>query len=159
MGYTHYWDFKQVKGQAKINETNYQKAIGQCNKIIKGYNAAVKAIDLKHGARLSGFSAYAKGYGGLEVNGTGEEGHETFVLREHFNQNTSDFCKTAQKPYDVVVVACLIILKHYLDEAFIVDSDGSRPDWIDGLDLAQKYTGLKSLKIPATIRSRLSIVS
>jgi hypothetical protein len=159
MGYTHYYTTVQVKGRAKQNEAAYQKAIMQCNKVIKGYNKAIKEIDPKHPDRLSGFSAYAKGYGGLNVNGTEELSHEDFIMREHFNQNESEFCKTNQKPYDVIVVACLIILKHYLKVAIQVASDGDRSDWIDGLDLAIKFTGLKSLKIPHTITSRLKIVS
>lgn len=159
MGYTHYWSFVKTKKESKKNEASYQKAIRACNKIIQGYNKAVKEQDPKHYARLSGYSAYTSDYGGLQVNGAGDYSHEEFLMREHFNQNGSDFCKTANKPYDVVVVACLIVLKHYLGNAFNVSSDGQRPDWVDGLDLATKYTKIKTLKIPASIQSRLSIVS
>jgi hypothetical protein len=146
MGYTHYWSFEAPKrGTAQVVEKNYQRAIKQCNKIIKHYAA-------QHGG-LSGYSAHAKGYGGLHVNGSRENAHEDFIVREHFSQNdTGDFCKTAQKPYDVVVVACLIVLKHYLPDNIQVDSDGEKSDWINGLELARKVLKLKSLQIPVSIR-------
>jgi hypothetical protein len=152
MGYTHYWSFKAPKrGEAAKVEKNYQRAIKQCNKIIKAYSA-------EYGG-LSGYSAHAKGYGGLHVNGSRENACEDFILREHFSQNLEigfrpgcDFCKTAQNPYDVVVVACLIVLKHYLPDNIQVNSDGNKSDWIDGLNLATKVLKLKSLKIPVSIR-------
>jgi hypothetical protein len=63
-----------------------------------------------------------------------------------------NFCKTFQSPYDTVVVACLIIMKHYLGDAIEVASDGDASEWADGLTLAQKVTGLKTLRIPVSIR-------
>lgn len=146
MGYTHYWTFKKpAKGQTAKIEAKYQLAIKQCNKIIKAYSAEFGG--------LSGYSAHAKGYGGLHVNGSRENAHEDFSIREHFSQNdTGNFCKTAQKPYDVVVVACLIVLKHYLQDNIQVDSDGEKSDWIDGLNLATKVLKLKTLNIPVSIR-------
>ena len=44
----------------------------------------------------------------IRFNGKDGEGHETFMLTpapQDFN-----FCKTAQKPYDIVAVACLCLL-------------------------------------------------
>ena len=146
MGYTHYWTFKKpAKGQAAKIEKQYQLAIKKCNAIVQFYS--------KNFGGLSGYSAHAKGYGGLRFNGSRENAHEDFVLREHFSQNdTGDFCKTARKPYDAVVVACLIVLKHYLQDNIEVDLDGDTADWIDGYNLAKKVLKLKTLKIPVSIR-------
>jgi len=155
MGYTHYWDTNSIQGQAQQQEKSFKRAITQCQKIIQGYNTSLKSQDPKHYARLAGYSAHAQinQYGGLSINGVQEEGHESFDIREHFNQNTEgDFCKTAQKPYDVVVVACLATLKHYLKEGFNVSSDGDAADWADGVKLANKILGLKSIKTPKTIQ-------
>jgi hypothetical protein len=69
----------------------------------------------------------------VRFNGVGEEGHETFiVLREFEPQDWQrperglyfDFCKTARKPYDLVVCTCLIVFARHFGESFRVDSDG-----------------------------------
>jgi hypothetical protein len=44
-------------------------------------------------------------------------------------------CKTARKPYDVVVVACLTFLSR--DYGFEVSSDGDVADWEAGVKLAE----------------------
>jgi len=141
MGYTHYFTFKAAsRSQATAIENKYQRAIEDCQRVIKRYYA--------ENGGLSGYSAHTKigQYGGINVNGKGDDGHETFVLREHFNENLANegfnFCKTAQKPYDLVVVACLAILKHRLGDCVRVSSDGSAKDWTDGVNYARKVTGL-----------------
>lgn len=155
MGYTHYWTFKKpTKGNAAKVEANYQRAIKQCNKIIQYYS--------QNYGGLSGYSAHTNKYGGLTFNGSRENAYETFMVREHYMQNFKDdshfsnkgfnFCKTAQMPYDTVVVACLIVLKHYLRENIAVNSDGQKPDWIDGYNLAKQVLGLKTIQIPVSIR-------
>jgi hypothetical protein len=164
MGYTHYWTFKQPKrGAAAKTEAAYQLAIKACQTLIRGYNAELKQLNAAHEARLSGFTAHTKigQYGGLKFNGTGELSHEDFSAREHFKQNLEsrpysvqdgfNFCKTARKPYDKVVVACLIVLKHYLGAQIEVSSDGESSDWVAGLQLAQRLLKLKRLKVPDTI--------
>lgn len=148
MGYTHYWSFnKAPNGEAKKTEETYQLAIRQCQRIVKAYNSAIKSIDTKHPDRLSGFSAHTKikEYGGLNFNGTGELSHETFSMREHFNQNEDGFCKTAHNPYDKVVTAYLIVLKHYLGNLIEVSSDGKDLDFLEGFILAKDVTGIKEL--------------
>jgi hypothetical protein len=151
MGYTHYWDFNFKK----TNEEDYQLALRQCQRIIRRHNKKLKSIDSKHPDRLSGYSVHTivGRYKGLHFNGTKELSHEDFSLREHLRENQGGFCKTARKPYDVCVVACLIILKHYLKDGFQCESDGQHYDWIDGLNLANQL-GIKGLKIPESIKNR-----
>jgi hypothetical protein len=130
MGYTHYWGFAKRTGNAKRTEELYQKAIKDCQKVIQ---YAKKNI-----VNLSGYSAHTTGYGGINFNGVREEAHEPFVLREHLNQNEHfTFCKTARKDYDVVVTACLAILKYRLKNYIDVSSDGHPEDFIEGVALAR----------------------
>lgn len=138
MGYTHYWSFKKApRGKTTQIEKRYQKAIKECNKIIRYYSETYGG--------LSGFSAHVEPgtYGGVKVNGSQNSGQcEDFVLREHFSQNESfNFCKTRQYPYDAVVVACLIVLKHRLGDLIDVSSDGDAEDWTDGVTLANAVLG------------------
>jgi len=51
------------------------------------------------------------------------------------------FCKTAFKPYDVLVTATLIIAKHRFGDAIQVSSDGDQKDWFDGQMLCQSVLG------------------
>lgn len=136
MGYTHYWHFKPAVGKAKDLEATYRVALKDCQRVCKAF--------YKEFGGLSGYSAHTPlgSYGGLCVNGKGEEAHEAFELREHFKENDGGFCKTARKPYDLVVVACLAILKHRLGPAIEVASDGWPDDWMDGVEYARKVTRL-----------------
>lgn len=148
MGYTHYFTCNPApKGQAQAIEKKYQRAIKDCQSIVKAYYAEFGG--------LSGYTAHTTigAYGGVMVNGKGDEGHEDFCLTEHYNQNESGFCKTAQKPYDIVVVACLAVLKHRLGDCVSVSSDGDAKEWEDGIKLARKVTKL-AIKNPIQKRSR-----
>lgn len=147
MGYTHYFSFgKPPAGTAAQVEAKYKKAILECQKVI--YTLS------KESGGLSGYCAHTKPgtYGGVLLNGSGDESHEDFVLREHYSQNKPEFCKTARKYYDVAVVACLVVLKHRLGKLIDIGSDGDTVDWNEGLALAKRILGLKTLKVPASIR-------
>jgi hypothetical protein len=52
-----------------------------------------------------------------------------------------EFCKTAYKPYDLAVIICLIIAKHYLTDQIVVSSDGRLDNWKDGMLICQKILG------------------
>ena len=163
MGYTHYWKFKEVKpikGQHPEIEKMYQLGIRQCQRIIKAYNSQFEKGDDR---RLSGYSAHTKvnDYLGLDVNGVKDNSHETFSFRDHWSSNESfNFCKTARKPYDIVVVACLITMQYYMGDLLQVSSDGDVSDWNNGMKLAKKVLKIKGLKIPQNIRyPELEVVS
>lgn len=141
MGYTHYFTFNKPKGvKASDLEAKYKSALLECAKVAKVYNAECLEREADW-ERLSGYTAHTKpgAYGGLQLNGKGENAHETFELREHFSENEGfGFVKTAMKPYDIVVVACLAILKYRLGNAIDVSSDGRNADWNEGVELARR---------------------
>lgn len=152
MGYTHYFGFKVPKGiKAAKLEATYQLAIQECAKVARMYNKECAEKGLTH-FRLSGYTAHTKSgqYGGIQLNGKGEYSHEAFELREHFKQNVFGFCKTARKPYDTVIVACLAILKYRLGEAIDVSSDGRTDDWNEGVLLARRVI---KRKVPNPIKN------
>lgn len=159
MGYTHYYSLKE-KTQTRELQELYNKAIRQCARIAKNYNSELKKEDPKHIGRLSGYTVHTKTghYLGLNVNGTKEYSHETFSFPENYSK-FDDFCKTARKPYDTVVVACLITLKYYLGDLLQVESDGNSKDWEEGLLLAKKVLRIKNLVIPSTIERRLELIN
>jgi hypothetical protein len=81
----------------------------------------------------------------IRFNGVNDEGHETFsvsqVYSPSFRQEKDGklfhFCKTARKNYDTAVTACLIVLKHYFKDDFMVSSDGNPEEWGEGRHACQ----------------------
>jgi hypothetical protein len=77
--------------------------------------------------------------------------HETFLVEQHYTPNPWEqlepgepilgFCKTAYKPYDICVTACLIVLKHYFGAQVAISSDGEAQDWDDARRLCQHVLG------------------
>ena len=140
MGYTHYWSFKNIpKGKTEQVEKLYQQAIKDIQKIAKVYNSYFESGDDR---RLSGYTAYSNKYGGVKINGSGDNAHEDFYLSQYYKQNrlnnSGGFCKTAYKPYDLVVTAALSVLKYRLGDLIVVGSDGQAEDWKLGVEFASK---------------------
>lgn len=51
------------------------------------------------------------------------------------------FCKTAYKPYDKYVTACLVLAKRHFGKDVKVSSDGEIKDWEKGIDLVRNTFG------------------
>lgn len=135
MGYTHYWSQTKNLSPAAMNQIgNALRKINDATEVLIGGWDGTGEPDLT--LETVGF------------NGVGNDGHETFrinAVRELPYEGADParlgwaFCKTASKPYDVVVTAMLTILaaKH----GFKVSSDGGPGDWEDGVKLASKALG------------------
>jgi len=85
----------------------------------------------------------------VRFNGHGENGHETFMLTRKtevsgyssIKKMAFAFCKTARKPYDKYVTACLILAKKHFGKDIQVSSDGEMSDWQEGKKLAEQVVG------------------
>lgn len=68
-------------------------------------------------------------------------GHETFAITKRVEKGSDgfSFCKTARKPYDLIVQACLIAAVALLPELSYVASDGDRSDWEAAFEYVRKY--------------------
>lgn len=130
MGYTHYHEqaraFTDTEWSALLDDV--RKIIGHSHGIplAREYDRADEPPELD---------------GELVIfNGVGDDGHETFVLtREpsgHF-----EFTKTARKPYDEVVTACLLAAHAIAPGALDIGSDGEPEEWALGRDLYEAATG------------------
>lgn len=124
MGYTHYGG-----GCVACANEVWAKVIADCKKIVEAAKIP-----------LAGSNGMGKPFfGGNRIcfNGKGIAAHETF---EVVRPRGFGFCKTAQKPYDIVVCGCLIVLKHHIPE-FKPGSDGDAEDWADAIKLCQDVLG------------------
>lgn len=128
MGYTHYWTLERTITQPEMT------------RIATDINAIVLASEIPLAYEYDEPTRPPHIDGDyIRFNGVGNDGHETFMLESiHIGFN---FCKTASKPYDVVVTASLIVLKDALGPDVEISSDGDAEDWIDGLNLAERATG------------------
>ena len=143
MGYTHYFYM-----EPELDAVKFGAFASDCGRIVKAAQGA--------GMELMSWD----GEGGVpeitddkvSFNGFGDESHESFVVKRVSSKSTpyssSDdkgrvfhFCKTAMKPYDEAVTACLVSLKHHFGDAVAVHSDGDNEDWELGRKLCQEVCG------------------
>jgi hypothetical protein len=78
----------------------------------------------------------------VRLNGYGADSHETFEVSRDSSIYGIHFCKTNEKPYDVVVTALLIALTDAYGDSADVKSDGYPEEWAKGLELFESATGL-----------------
>ena len=150
MGYTHYWTISLGD-----DEETWGRALEAGIKI-----ALASPVPLRREYDEDAPPALGDG---IRFNGVGEDGHETFVIPANTVDGSAprypgqrtpgwDFCKTAQKPYDLIVVAVLATLTHYAPDSFSCSSDGWPTDWVDGVRFAREVTGAP-IQIPEGVLS------
>ena len=131
MGYTHYWYPRETNHDAETFAT----LVALAKKVI--------TLAQARGIKLAGPSGTGKPAIRDELvglNGVGDESHESFVIQRDGNSDF-EFCKTACKPYDVVVAAILVLYKHFFP-VIRFTSDGDLGDLKDGIDLASEAMGV-----------------
>lgn len=85
----------------------------------------------------------------VRFSGPGAAGNEVFLLNRRGvirpgRKEAFSFCKTAMKPYDLAVMACLIVAKHHFGDAFRVSSDNDHEKWNPGRELCVRVLGYGS---------------
>lgn len=136
MGYTHYWTPTK-----DVTDATWNRFVGLAREVI------TKTI--ADGTEIAG----PLGEGPPEIEGNriafnGPEhddlGHETCEIERG---GAWTFCKTAQKPYDVAVVALLAIGETL--GILTASSDGNSSEWEDGLALARGF--LPETRLPKEV--------
>jgi hypothetical protein len=131
LGYTHYWNIANVSQHS----TRWGHLFTDLGKI-------VKASPVPLGSWDGELPKPAVGDGKISFNGLGDDSHETFqISSSNLDTDRRWFCKTARKPYDIVVVACLATLKDIFGDECSVSSDGGRDEWADGVLFASGVLG------------------
>jgi hypothetical protein len=128
MGYTHYW-------RQHRDFTADEWAIVRMRVLNILDQAIVSGVDLANGL---GEGKPKVGSEEIAFNGRGNDGHETAFFSkkkapcpewksqaEYDAEGAFDFCKTARKPYDPVVVSVLHFLATEFPEVITVSSDGA----------------------------------
>jgi len=128
MGYTHYWyglrNFTAPEWQAICDDARqlFDKAtVTACREYDRPQETPEIAADV------------------IAFNGPNEDGHETFWFQRE--PDDFQFCKTAAKPYDLLVTAMLIVSHKHAPDALRISSDGGVEDWRAGLDFTRQVLG------------------
>ena len=137
MGYTHYWH-----EDARPKEIP-EKAVKIIKEIVdKAYKAGL--IQREYNEKKPPVVTSKE----IRFNGVNDDGHETFYYGVDdkrpniYDGELFDFCKTARKPYDEVVMKVLIVLARYLD-GFEIGSDGEfDQEWEETRDFMAKNYGI-----------------
>ncbi len=106
MGYTHYWRPK-ADGLKNLKDKWGSVVQPLLLHIVSHFHAAgviEYECDVPEAPQLDAEC--------VRFNGVGDLGHETFYF-SHQDRTDFEFCKTARKPYDTAVCACLLVLEHY----------------------------------------------
>lgn len=123
MGYTHY--FEQVK---PATDEQWKVFIKDAKKIIKHIQEKLK-ISLISNDENNVIVNNER----INLNGGNDLDHETFLLKKY--NKGFNFCKTAQKPYDIAVCSLLLLAHHHIPGSYMIDSDGKINDWKDSMEL------------------------
>lgn len=119
MGYTNYWNLKTniKKFDSKFLE-DAKKIIDDCGVELANYNGTAGTSPTINETLIS-------------FNGVGDDSHETFYINLKEPEDFS-FCKTARKPYDVVVKCFLMLLQKYgyLTKPFSFDGNANEQEYI-----------------------------
>jgi len=127
MGYTHYWKTKEP-----ITRIQWDELTAVVKNAVRRSNTTVV-----YEYMLPNYLPLITPYE-IQFNGPGDQGHETFLLQKAFKRNEFAFCKTARKPYDVVVTAVLCLAHTIAPDTWEITSDGDAEDWEEGLALAKQ---------------------
>lgn len=135
MGYAHYW--RKTKDASPETWAKFTRFI----------ESAINRVDGKSTTSAGNFYSQPVKIGDgmgegdkptitadeVSFNGIDELAHETFFIKRT-EKDGFNFCKTARKPYDVLVVACLVKAKGLgiIDEW---SSDGDMSDHEEGMML------------------------
>lgn len=130
MGYTHYWEALPTVTVQQWNDfcDDVQKLLENPHVKLCGWTGeagtspeVIKCLDNTTKGQIA-------------FNGHEDESHESFVL--NFFNSEWDFCKTARKRYDRIVVAVLTLAHHRL--GLQVNSDGGSSEWRPGIKYVNK---------------------
>jgi hypothetical protein len=137
MGYTHYF---------RHGETSKEK----WNLIVKDCKALKEALpDSIEIAGWNGTGEPTFNKSKICFNGHAPKDYETFNMQqipehqswEEPNKRPFAFCKTAYRPYDLLVCACLLVYKHHSPLTMELGSDGGNAEWVDAEGFVKDILG------------------
>ena len=121
MGYTHYWNFK--------NDTAPKDIEGGADKFFKASAIIAKCVGKVRDMGIEICGGNGEGLPKVSdslvlFNGSRKKGEQHESFRIDTEDGAYNFCKTARKPYDILVCLSLLAFKWAFGEDFSYKSDG-----------------------------------
>lgn len=147
MGYTHYWTFDphKVKSTEDLRK-RFKRASMQIKKFANWVNENKSEVYKICGGLGKGKPIFNETEIWFNGDISQQLDHETFNM--HWSRPTlhggfTDFCKTARKPYDLVVCFALLTFAEIFPDAFEYSSDGDMEDeeWQRAVEFYETFTG------------------
>ena len=142
MGYTHYWTPKVA------TDKEWNELVKVTKTLHKNLPNNIKIC----GGMGDGKPEFSKTM--IDINGDDTQGldHETFRLKP--NRDDWNFCKTACKPYDLLVCAILLAAEEIL--GYEVSSDGQLDDWKPAINFYMQtvHPDQKKMEVPSFLVER-----
>ena len=144
MGFTHYWRYSP---QTKVtSKTQAQVVIDEISILL---DKLPKSIVLRGGLG-TGKPVFTTNEINFNGDGNKDLDHETFYFAFTGKELEFAFCKTARKPYDLMVCLCLLSLKDNLP-GFNFSSDGDLEDWQPAIDFYTEHIGPLNFELSEVI--------
>lgn len=150
MGYTHYWMFDPNKVQdTETLRKKFKRASSYVKNFVRFMNENKSDVYKICGGNGTGKPIINESEIWLNGDAAQQLDHETFSLhwyRPNERGAMRDFCKTARKPYDLIVCFSLLIFAEIFPEAFEFSSDGGMRDreWERAVEIYEAFTGFKA---------------
>ena len=143
MGYTHY--FRMHEDGAEFSEQEWLAIQRDFRRVAQAADVKIcYEFNMPHQLPLIGDDF-------IQFNGPGDAGHETMVLARQ-PIKAFNFCKTNQKPYDLLVMALLIIVFQHTQRLQIT-SDGTTDEWQPAVDLVERALKQMEVYLPSSIEA------
>jgi hypothetical protein len=140
MGYTHYWYLDEHA--VDLSQTAVDRLTMLCDAFYRDGVIQLEEDDIRPPTVCKNM---------VRFNGVGDDGHETFLWTPPCDGDAGrgwpffqagkvfGFCKTARKPYDVVVCVSLLVLKAEFGKKIVLSTDGEERDWEEAIELFKRY--------------------
>ncbi|RZO83004.1 MAG: hypothetical protein EVA65_15795 [Oceanococcus sp.] len=143
MGYMHTWKLSRAFTEIEwLTLTVVAQALAMN---LPKFSHSAGGFYSEHPLQISDFDVGAPGFEDslIVFNGAGPDlAHDTFVLQQQ--PDGFEFCKTARKPYDLLVVAVLRAAYLIAPDAIEISSDGNTDDLAPGWRFAAKTMYLRN---------------
>jgi hypothetical protein len=161
LGFTHYYRFYKKPLQQKDFE-KFRKTFATIAEEIKLLYGSLPRYSKSGGDYYTDQPLEIRGGFGkgkpiinettIWFNGDEESGmaHETFSIDWSWEdkEDPFDFCKTARKPYDLLVCVALIsFARHFGRDSFRASSDGEMADWLPAIEFYHEIFDFDATKI------------
>jgi len=140
MGYTHYWHVRPETDAAKLDVARSEMQRVVETAIQSGYDLAGPT-----GEPDTELGEIQERWG---FNGVGDDSYEAFLWPPDPSAGIDEegywfaFCKTNWRPYDAVVIPCLLVAKDQLGDEIRIGTDAESPEaWEPGEALYRKAFG------------------